>query len=319
MSLETETTDSGESNEPLETAADLAKLLSGSKDDQPGAESDSEQSEEPEEGAEETPVAEQPAADSVDELEWDEDGQKVKAPKAELIKAYRDREGMMRDYTQKTQAIAEERRSGQQAVMQEFEFLERFADDVSTAKSLAQQVKAYEALPWQQLSQEDPQTYAVRLAELNVLTNRAKAADDDIKNKRMGFAQWKQGQVVETANRAFAEVWDHMKKVDTKFNRERLVTMMEAAKNYGFDPQELNAITDKRLVHMWSDLQSKAAAYDEIVKKQPHVQQRIQSAPTKVNKPAGQPTTRQEQIIKRASNGPINKNDFASLLSMSRK
>lgn len=298
---------------------DFAKLLSGAPDDQASEQSDDAGDPEAEAGAELLKALEPPddQADtqSDDELEFEQDGQKVKAKKADVIKAYQDREAMQRDYTQKTQRAAEESRQSQELARAEFEFVNRFAVDVSKVVTLSEQVKQYEQIPWQQLAQQDPQLYAVRLSELTELRHQTTRAATELQQKKQGFEQYQ----AQTQAHRFTEVWDHMGKVDKAFGKERLNTMFKDSEKYGFRPEELNNISDKRLVHMWSDLHKKAAAYDEIVKKQPQTQKQIAATPSRVNKAPVKPSSRQEQIIKTVAKGPISTRDFASLLSLARK
>lgn len=305
----------------IDNAGDFAKLLSGAEQDQPVAESEAASSEDDIQDETDQPDEEsespedQAAAQSDEELEFEQDGQKVKAKKTELIKAFVDRESMQRDYTQKTQRLAEEYRAAQDTARMEFQFVNQFAGEVSQMMQLSSQVQAYERLDWQSLAREDPQMYAARLAEFTEIKQQARDAATNVAQKRSAYMQ----MPLQQATQSQAEVWDHMGKVDKTFNKDRLVKMFEDAREFGFDPRELNAITDKRLVHMWSALHKKAAAYDEIVKKQPQMQQRLASVPTKVNRATGKPASRQEQLMNRVQKGNIGRNDFAMLLASTRK
>lgn len=300
---------------------DFAKLLSGSSNDQAETQSDDDGDEE-EAGTDQAETQsespdDQPEGESDEELEFEQGGQKVKAKKADVIKAWQDREAMQRDYTQKTQRLAEVGRQAQEAAKLEFNFVNQYASEVAQVVQITDQVRTYEQIPWQQLAQQDPQLYATRLTELTALRQNSERAVNDLKEKRAGYGQYQQAQ----ADQAYKEVWDHMKTVDKTFSRERLVTMIDsAATQYGFNPEELVHIQDKRLVHMWSDLHRKAAAYDEIVKKSPQTAKQLAATPGKVNRPAGKPSTRQEQLIKNLQSGrEIRKDDFAAMLAMSRK
>jgi hypothetical protein len=308
-----------DTNTPEQTVEDLAAFLDDPSE-QPEKDSRDEEDDELDqsEGASEDEReedGEQSAKDSL-EVEIEDNGQKVKVKQEELIEAYKTRESMQRDYTQKTQALAVTARQQNELNSQTVAFINTFTSDIAAAVSLNGQLQQYNSLNWQQLSQEDPQLYTMRLAELNDLRARAGQAAQNVQQKRGAYEQHQQN----LTEQSYVQVWDHMSKADKTFNRDRLVSMIDVAKKYGFSQEEASAISDPRTVHMWSDLHKKAAAYDELVKTKPQVQKRIAEAPTKINRPTSQLPSKQDQLIKRVSKGgSLSVKDFAGLLSIARK
>lgn len=275
-----------------------------SSETQPADQPEPEAVEQPEDTSDSGDQAEQPEETESAEQFWELDdgnGGKVKVTAEDALAAWKQKEAANRDYTQKTQNLAREKEAAQQRIATEMQFAEAFQDDIAQAKQLDAIVKSYEQLDWNQLrNSPDQVAYNARLSEYNNYRYQRDQAKVTLDQKRGAFSEYLQTQL----NEMRAEVWNHMKSVDQSFNSTSLAEMFKAAEKYGYTVDELNRnVADKRLVHMWHDLYSKAKKYDDLQKKVPNAQNKLKQIPGKVNKPSGPTPTLVEQSVKKLNQG----------------
>jgi hypothetical protein len=280
------------------------------KDSEDSTEGDEVEENEEDDSSEEEEQPEQ-KADSAEFLELEEQGQKVKIPKAEALEAWKQRDNMNRDYTQKMQQLSEYRQSESRRLSAEAEFTAAVVDDISSFKQLSATEKQYEAINWQQLVQDDPQLYTQRLAELTELRQRKAGAEQLLNGKRQQFDAYRSQQRAALTQ----EIFSHIATSDKTFDSKRWQGMVANAVENGVSPALIDNMDDKGLVAYWNTLYKKASAFDELVKNKPMAQKQIQSAPTRVAQPKAQTTQRGEQMAKALSSRKMNARDFASMLS----
>lgn len=312
-----------EENEVL-TVEDLASQLSQSDEaDQPETESENveadQEIEETQDGQSETetdPDAEQTEDDSGDQfLTYEDDGKEVRVTKEEALEAVKARKSMQADYTRKTQALATERNQAHAEFQKQMEFTNAHAQTIGQYQTLAQRAQQLESIDWNALHQSDPMQFISLRAELDDTRVSLNRMSGQLNEQRNAYQGWQQEQ----AKKHQSEVWNHMKTVKPDFDKSYLKSMFEDAEKYGYEFNELNSITDKRLIHMWADLFTKAKAYDSLQTKKPEVTNKVQKLPPKVTKQGtGKLPSKTEQTMQRfQKSGSLN--DFAALLSSTRK
>jgi hypothetical protein len=134
-----------ELEQPVETLDSEAAAAAAEEHDQQAGNHDSQ---------DDAASQEQPEEDEEIEI----GGKKVAMPKSIAAEI---KSGTMRqsDYTQKTQAVADERRAVEterEQVRQQAAQHQQFLDDVADVRAIEKQLKQYQALDWNQLIEQDP-------------------------------------------------------------------------------------------------------------------------------------------------------------------
>lgn len=311
-----------EEQEALSIEDFASQLSQGDETDQPDnpESEDVTEAQETEETQDETeqddPDAEQTEEDSSDNfLTYEDDGQEVRVTKEEALEAVKARKSMQADYTKKTQSLAAERQQAHAEFQKQMEFTNAHAQTIGQYQSLAQRAQQLESVDWNTLHQQDPMQFIQLRAELDDSRIALERMGGQLNQQRGAYQQWQQEQVKAKQS----EVWEHMKTVKPDFGKPALKAMFEDAEKYGFEFNELNAMQDKRLIHMWADMHAKAKAYDALQTKKPEVTNKVQKLPPKVTKQGtGKAPSRTEQTMQRfQKSGSLS--DFASLLSSTRK
>jgi chromosome segregation ATPase len=182
------------------------------------------------------------------------------------------------DYTQKTQALAEQRRSyeaQQQAFNVQIAIKTQLSDQVAEIKSLDNQIAQYKQVDWAQLAESDPQQYL----KLN-------HAYRDLKETREAKTQEYQTQANQLTQ-AQAQSMEQIKQAEAKLLQQKVPELYgpkaaettEALSRFlsqeGFSDHEIGNILDHRMVSVaW-----KAAQYDKLKAAKPQVNKRVAEVP----------------------------------------
>lgn len=244
-------------------------------EDQAPAETDAEEATDETTDEEVAPSDETPA----DEEEVDLDGEMVKVPKKIADAILR-----QKDYTQKTQAVAEEKRiveDKRQFLEAREQLLGASFKDAAELQSLQSQLEQYAAVDWNTLIAEDPQQamrlsmgrqdLQARIAEKQsslgrtVEQMRATAAQHQAKQLEMGRAELQ-------------------RRLGTLSADERKNTWQQGLA-LGFSEKELESIPDPRLMHAIY----KAAKWDALQTAKPKAMQKVAEAPKAVRPVAPTP------------------------------
>lgn len=232
-----------------------------------------------EETAEDEAVGE--VAEELEEIEYEGVAAKVPPKIAEVIKKA---ESLQKDYTQKTQEVAETRRAveDKSKYLQARETIIQHAfKEAAEVESLNAQLQQFDALDWNALFNEDGQ----RAMQLSF-------ARQQLQNK-LAQSQGKLNQVIAKAQQAQAE---HQAK-QTELGRAELQRRLGKASEadlqstwkqgleIGFSEKELKESTDPRLMHALY----KAAKWDEMQKAAPKAMKKVAEAPKAVKPSAPQP------------------------------
>lgn len=178
--------------------------------------------------------------DESDEEELELDGQKYKIPKAlkPLVM-------MQSDYTQKTQQLAEQRRSFEAQQAQTQQTIQQNIDDIATIRAIENRVNYLSQVDFRALSDNDPLQAQQLFIELQQLKDTKQNVINNISQReqqRQQLAQQQQQQLLEQGNATLA-------KELPGWGKDLAVKIMTFAQNdLGFSPQELQQVTDPRIV-----------------------------------------------------------------------
>lgn len=208
-----------------------------------------------------------------DTEEVEKDGTKYRIPKA-----LKDAFLMQADYTRKTQETAEIRKA---AEAERGRYLQANAEHVQAlagVHSLDQQLQQFQQLDWQKLSDEDP-AYAQKLwiqyAQLKDTRQQLAGQVQQMEQQRAVDAQRFAAKQLEEGRAALArEIPNWSPEVAQQIHAF-------AAKEFGFQPQELQQVTDYRVVKMLHT----AMVGAQLIKKQ-------QDSASSKPQPAARPVTK---------------------------
>lgn len=255
-------------------------------DDQPGEADGEESQEEAEEG--EQPETPDSSDDTV--ISWETaSGEKFEVPVAEL------KDGYMRsqDYTHKTQQLARDREVARQHAEQQLGYVQEFAKDYGALFSADQQIE--------QLGQHiatidryaDPVSYNTAVNDLMLLRDHRSQIAGRISQFQQFKAQETQ-QALSEAQRKAAEELSGPNGIKG-FGRELVQKWNKTGRDYGFSDQELNGITDPRMLRVLND----AMQYRDLQAKKPGAVAKVNAAPVKPPKQiASKPASNYERDLK---------------------
>lgn len=226
----------------------------------------------------------QPKPDDTEEIEHE--GQKYKLPKA-LKGALL----MQQDYTRKTQEVAAERKALEERnarFAQDTESYAALQKDYARATALADQIEQFEKVNWDALQTQDRETYDTLWRQYQQVSFAHKKAHEELQAK---VTKRVQENAAATAKR-YEETRAILQR-DIGWTPELHGKMADfAARELGFTPAEINAVTDPRLHKLLhrafiGDQAIKKAAAAQKLKTQEGVQ-----PPTKVGTRASSSTIR---------------------------
>lgn len=190
-----------------------------------------------------------PPVDDSEEIELE--GQKLKIPKA--IKPLL---MMQRDYTQKTQEVAEQRKAVEaerEAVANQAKAEREYIQEIAQVVAIDNALKQYEQVNWQQLNAQDPVQAQALFFQFQQLKDARNAAAGQIQQKELTRKQQEEQQALakqqESAKRreeCYATVAREIKGWGADLAKQLDATASE----FGFNSQELGQWTDPRLVKL---------------------------------------------------------------------
>lgn len=209
----------------------------------------------------------------------------------DLIKSYQ----LGTDYTQKTQALAEQRKAletERQAVEQAKTLRDQYAQRLEMVSKVLEQQTQGENL--EALKEVDPIGYAVKVADLQQRKEQLAAVQAEqqrLAHQQQTEHQQKLAQIIaeeaQKLSQAIPEFADPQK---GEAVRSEIRTY---AKGLGFSDQELAQVYDSRAVlTLW-----KAAQYDKLVSQKPGVQKKVVEAPKVLKPGTSRPVNTETQAI----------------------
>jgi hypothetical protein len=250
----------------------------------PEAEAEGEQPEAEAEGAEgeATPEAEtaQAPADEV-VVKWKAgDGSEIEAPISEL------KSGYMRhaDYTQKTQALAEERKQAAADIAKQYESAGQFVKEQAALVNVQTQLNAFARADWNALYAQNPAEAGRLQAQWKQLEEHGKALAADYQQKM----QARQAQTAQEFQQRSQEALAELQREIPGFGDANLKTMREYGLKRGFSDAELTQVNDARMLKVLND----AAQWQALQSGKSMVQKKVQAAPPKTTKPGASAATK---------------------------
>ena len=209
-----------------------------------------------------------------------EDGSDVEAEveDTELIKGYM----LDKSYRQKTAQLAREREALQNQIREAVDPKLRELDEkLGMAEAVLYDSLAPEMnnTDWAKLSEEDPAEWARRKQKVESLQMRLQK----VQGERQKITQDAQKQHQEAISRQVANARDTLQTEIPGWGDELYGRILKAGvENFGFKPDEVNAITDPRAIRALHDAMQYRA-----LKAKPTLDKRVAPAPSKVIKPGG--------------------------------
>jgi len=246
-------------------AAAIMGMLGGEEGDEPTPEAQEEQIEQPEveeQEVEETPRYRIKAA-----------GEEVEVTLDDLIKGYQ----QGRDYTQKTQSLAEQRKAveAEKAAVEQAKTLrDQYAQRLQMIEQVLSQQDTQEDL--NALKETDPIGYAVKVAEQQQRQQQVYA----IQAERQRLALQQQTEQQQRLQQVIVEEQQKLAQAIPEFadpEKGNAVRneIRSYAKQVGFTDEDLAQVYDSRAVlTLW-----KASQYDKLVKGKPEVAKKVAEAP----------------------------------------
>jgi hypothetical protein len=180
----------------------------------------------------------QPEEDDSEELEHD--GQKFKIPKALKPLAM-----MQADYTQKTQALAEQRKAFEAETAQKQATIQQNLQDVARVVSIDQRLQQFQNLNWQAVSENDPLQAQQLMIERQQLMESRQQIVGTISQRDQQRAFEAQQQFEIARNEGLKVLERELPNWGAPLARQ---IMEFAQSDLGYSAQELQTITDPRIV-----------------------------------------------------------------------
>jgi hypothetical protein len=221
--------------------------------------------------------------DDAEEVEFE--GKAYKVPK-EL------KDALLRqaDYTQKTQAVAEQRKAVEeraQLLEQRERVMGMAFDKAVELREVQNRLAQFDQIDWQSLAQNAP----AQATQLNIAYQQL---------QREAQKKYGELQQVQTASQQLTETQRQQMLADAEkdlkarlpsFNAEVAAQIKVAAREYGITDQELNAVMDPRYVHVLHD----AMKWRALQAEKPKAMQKVVQAPKAIKPQAAQPKQRTNQ------------------------
>lgn len=218
-----------------------------------------------------------------------------------------------KDYTKKTQALAERENQAVQILQAKHEEIRNsYLQQAAFARQAVEQMAGFRSdADMAQLAQADPAAWVAESQRQQQIRAFLGGLDANLQREREQASAQAQAMQARQHQQTIAASWAELEK--EKIDPPALVKIYEAtSKHYGYQPQEFGGVTDHRLVRMMRD----AVAYRELKAKAPEVTRKAQDAP---RMPAARQATpaqeRQKQALEaRFKGGRAKLNDLAAYL-----
>lgn len=179
-----------------------------------------------------------------DEEELDIDGEPIRVPKtlAEKLKA---RMMMQADYTQKTQALAEQRRAieaERQATQWEAEQMDALFSEGAQLMTVRQRLEQFQGINWAALAQQDMQQHAVLQAEYTQLKDYHDRLSGHVEGRRNELASHREQTTAIALERAIQHLNSPKPELgwDGKFDADKRASLTKFGMELGFTNEELS-------------------------------------------------------------------------------
>lgn len=303
--------------------------------------------------APEAPETEAPEAEQIEETATDtaaegeqpeaaeeeasaDEGQAQKAPDEELVIKWTTaageaheaplkelKDGYLRqsDYTQKTQALSQEREKAQAAVYDSYQQAQALGAELGRLQTIQAQITQYQGLDWSGIQAQDPQQYNTLANQFLILREQGKELMQAVQNKQQQF----EGIKTREASEATQAAAERLQKSIPGFGDKHLQAMNSHMVGKGLAEADLPDIV-KRLGKQFApavlEAIHEAAQWKALKASKPEIENKVRAIPPKPAAKAqgAKPSSQQEAIAKAATSGrPMDSKTFASLMAQTRK
>jgi hypothetical protein len=187
-----------------------------------------------------------------DEEELDIDGQPLKVPKS-LAEKLQARMMMQADYTQKTQAIAEQRREYEQqrqAFEAETQMKQELFKEEAQLHNVRERLSQFQGVNWGQIAAQNPQQAVAMQAEYTQLKDYHDQLYGHVEGRKSELAQRREQETASTRVRALEMLNkpDPERGWDGKFDSQKSQVLTEFGLKLGFTNEELSRTTHPRMI-----------------------------------------------------------------------
>jgi vacuolar-type H+-ATPase subunit I/STV1 len=257
-----------------------------SKDEQPEELPPEDEPEElpPEDEPEELPPEDEP--EEFEDLVWN--GQTKRVTKTELRELAQ--KGF--DYTQKTQELAEQRRTieaERQALKFHQEFQQANVQAITDLRALDLAIEAASQKDWNQLKSTDPAAFMTEMMQLQNMRQQRQEVANWINNQQQQALQQQQAKKLEQRQQALQRVRQKIPDYTDEVDR----ALDEYVRKQGFEPWEIEQFFDDRSAIM----AYKAWKYDQLQAKKPALEKKVSAAPKPIKPGSKTPGRQQTQQL----------------------
>lgn len=194
----------------------------------------------------------EPEDDGTEELEFNQKSYKLPKDIAEAVRS------MRKDYTEKTMAVAEQRK----AFEAKMQFTEAFTADIAKLEAVNQRLAEFEQVDWNRLSDEDPVLWQKLFSQHRILDSQRNQLAQQLAQKKQEMILNQQQEIAKAV-----EASETVLRRDIKDWSPQLESNLQqfAVDRFGFDISDVkNAKADPRLYK----LMHLAYLGDQIIRKQ---------------------------------------------------
>lgn len=217
-----------------------------------------------------------------------------------------------KDYTKKTQALAERENQAVQFLAQKHEEIRnQYLTQAEVARAAVIQMAGIKSeAEMAQLANSDPAAWVAEQQRQRQISTYLSQLDQQINGEKQYAEQQRSQQQKEFLQQQYAKAWEDLSK--DGIDKPKLAKIYgETSKTYGFTNEELSNIYDSRVVRMMKD----AAAYRELQAQKPAVTKKLQDAPRMPTRQASPAQERRDQALEnKFKSGRAKLNDLAAFL-----
>lgn len=240
----------------------------------------------------------------------DDDGEliEIEGKSYKVPKELKDMVLMHKDYTQKTQVVAEQRRAVEeraQALEQRERALGDSFEKAVEFREVQNKLAQFEALDWNQLVDADPVQAQKLTIAYQQLQREAQAKYAELQQSQSQVEHLTENQ----RQQMLVEAQQELKARLPDFGPQVAEQIRQAAQEYGIKAEELDSLVDARHVHILHD----AMKWRSLQAQKPKAMQRVATAAPAIKPQAAQPKRQNQAAFDRLKkNGRVE--DLASFL-----
>jgi hypothetical protein len=217
-----------------------------------------------------------------------------------------------KDYTKKTQALAERENQAVQFIKQKHdEFRDQYLSQAEVARAAVAQIAGIKTeSEMENLAITDPAAWVAESQRQRQIGAYLNQLDQQINGEKQRAIQQQSQYAQEEWNQKHQQAWSELQK--DGFDRQKLTSLYEKTiSNYGFTHDDLNTVMDARMVRVMKD----AAAYRELQSQKQNVTKKVANAPRMPTRQTTQANNRiSDAVHAKFKSGRAKLSDLVSIL-----